>query len=77
MQLELQSGITLCNTDPSAPFFLQNMQCLMVKVCCKFDKIGQKLNKLFKKSHEMALLFHNTWLMLLEKGSFLLLNTVF
>ena len=21
-----------CNIDPSAPFFLQNMQCLMVKV---------------------------------------------
>ena len=22
-----------CNTDPSAPIFLQNVQCLMVKVC--------------------------------------------
>ena len=27
-----------CNTDPSAPFFLQNMHCVMVKVWCKFDQ---------------------------------------
>ena len=27
-----------CNTDPSAPFFLQKMQCVMVKVWCKFDQ---------------------------------------
>ena len=27
-----------CNTDPSAPFFLQNMQCVMVKVWRKFEQ---------------------------------------
>ena len=27
-----------CNTDPSAPIFLSNMHCLIVKVWCKFDQ---------------------------------------
>ena len=27
-----------CNTDPSAPFFQQNMQCVMVKVWWKFEQ---------------------------------------
>ena len=27
-----------CNTDPSAPIFLPNMHCLIVKVWCKFDQ---------------------------------------
>ena len=27
-----------CNTDPSAPIFLSNMQCLMDKVPCQFEQ---------------------------------------
>ena len=27
-----------CNTDLSAPIFLSNMHCLMVKVCCKCEQ---------------------------------------
>ena len=27
-----------CNTDPSAPIFLSNVHCLIVKVCCTFDQ---------------------------------------
>ena len=27
-----------CNTAPSAPFFLSNIHCLMVKVWCKFEQ---------------------------------------
>ena len=27
-----------CNNNPSVLFFLPNMQCLMVKVWCKFDQ---------------------------------------
>ena len=27
-----------CNTDPSAPIFLPNVHCLMVKVWCKFEQ---------------------------------------
>ena len=34
-----------CNTDPSAPIFLPSVQCLMVKVWCKFE---QNLKKAIK-----------------------------
>ena len=34
-----------CNTDPSAPFFLLNVHCLIVKVRCKFE---QNLTKAIK-----------------------------
>ena len=27
-----------CNTDPSAPIFLSNIHCLMVKEWCKFEQ---------------------------------------
>ena len=27
-----------CNTDSSAPIFLSNMHCLMVKMWCKFER---------------------------------------
>ena len=31
-----------CNSNPSAPIFLSNMHCLMVKVWCKYK--GQSIN---------------------------------
>ena len=41
-----------CNTDPSAPFFLQNVYCLMVKVWCKFDQIWLNTFKVTEQRRE-------------------------
>ena len=38
-----------CNIDPSAPFFLQNMQCLMVKVCWKFKQNWEKATRVISE----------------------------
>ena len=35
-----------CNTDPSAPIFLPNVHCLMVKVWCIFEQNLKKAIKL-------------------------------
>ena len=39
-----------CNTDPSAPIFPQNMQCLMGE---NLNKIGQELQKVQSKDVKM------------------------
>ena len=39
-----------CNTDPSAPIFLQNMQCLVVKVWCKFEQNRARATKVTEQN---------------------------
>ena len=39
-----------CNTDPSAPIFLQNVQCLMVRCGENWNKFRQELLKLQSKT---------------------------
>ena len=49
------------NTDPSAPFSLQSMQCLMVKVWWKFKQNQAKANKSYRaKSQKWYLLIKIT-----------------
>ena len=38
-----------CNTDPSAPIFLSNVHCVMVKVWCKFEQIQTKAIKVIEQ----------------------------
>ena len=49
-QSKLQSGITLTILTPSAPFFLQNMQCLMVKVWWKFKQNQAKATRVIEQT---------------------------
>ena len=39
-----------CNTDPSAPIFLSNMHCLMVKVWCKSEQNRTKAIKVTEQN---------------------------
>ena len=39
-----------CNIDPSAPFFLHNMQCLMVKVWRKFKQNQAKAIRVIEQN---------------------------
>ena len=47
------------NIDPSAPFFLQNMQCLMVKVWWKFKQNQAKATRVIEQNLKNDILNQN------------------